>query len=282
MTDLPLWGQLLTFITAFGLGTAHALEPGHGKTLVAAYMTGTRGRIQDAFILGGLVTVFHTLSVFILAMAGVFLADQFIQHNANWLRTLETFSGVIVLVIAGMMFWRRFVQDKTPDECECHFHHVHHDGHAEVSKPAGSIKEVLSLGIASGITPCPAAVVAMITAISVYGFGKLSASLLYLLIFSLGLATVLVGIGVALVLSKGQLSKVLTTRASRLPVLMSQFSTVLMFGIGLYLTLHPWISGPLETMSVKNPSQEALILFQLETPSNTAKQMQQTPKEQPE
>ena len=76
---------LLMLISAFGLGAAHALEPGHGKTIVAAYLVGSRGRPIHAVILGAVVTFTHTFSVVVLAIASTVAAAYFVpdQSSAN-------------------------------------------------------------------------------------------------------------------------------------------------------------------------------------------------------
>jgi ABC-type nickel/cobalt efflux system permease component RcnA len=231
---------LVYLTTAFGLGAAHALEPGHGKTLVAAYLTGTKGRISDAFLLGLLVTIFHTFSVFVLALIGIWIADFFIQYNGGLFKSLDVISGLIILGIGLMLFWRRFIKDESAHECECHLAHVHHEDHIEVKKPASTIREVISLGFASGISPCPSAIVALIASITLGGYGKLPEALFYLIVFSLGLSSVLVIIGIALILSKGALSQFVINKNSRFPVYISQFSTFLIIGLGLYLTIKPF------------------------------------------
>ncbi|MBY0405172.1 MAG: sulfite exporter TauE/SafE family protein [Cyanobacteria bacterium] len=228
----------LILSTAFGLGAAHALEPGHGKTLVAAYLTGTKGKILDAFILGILVTIFHTLSVFVLVLLGIYLANLFVQFNNTIFQSLDVISGLIILGIGLMLFWRRFVVDKSQAECECHIRHVHHEGHVEVKQKASSLKDLVSLGLASGITPCPLTLSILITSVN-SGRYSLPEALACLVLFSLGLASVLVVIGVSLILSEGKISKLLVNKNSQIPILITKVSTVLIILLGIYMTLDP-------------------------------------------
>lgn len=67
--DIGWQWLLLGLVVAFGLGGAHALEPGHGKTIVAAYLVGSRGTMKHAALLGAVVTFTHTISVFLLGLA---------------------------------------------------------------------------------------------------------------------------------------------------------------------------------------------------------------------
>jgi nickel/cobalt exporter len=235
--------SLLFLSTAFGLGAAHALEPGHGKTLVAAYLTGTKGKLSDAFALGILVTFFHTLSVFALGLVGIFLADFFLSSQEGMIQSLEFISGLIILGIGVMLFWRRFVVDASPTECECHLHHTHHDEKKLVKKvqSRSNWKDIFSLGFASGISPCPAAIVALIASVTLGGYGKLPEALFYLIVFSLGLSSVLVAIGAVLIVSSGRVSNFFVSKNSRFPVMVSQFSTFLIMGLGIYLMVRPFV-----------------------------------------
>jgi len=95
--ELTLGVILLSLLLAFVLGMAHALSPGHGKTVVAAYLVGTRGTARHAIFLGLSVTVTHTLGVFALGLLTLF-ASQFIvpEKLYPWLGVL---SGLIVVVM---------------------------------------------------------------------------------------------------------------------------------------------------------------------------------------
>jgi nickel/cobalt exporter len=238
-------------LSAFGLGAAHALEPGHGKTLVAAYLTGTRGKVSDAFILGIMVTIFHTLSVFLLGLGGVLLATTILKQDffqGDLSRYMQAISGLIITSIGVMVLWRRFVRDKSPNECECHVHHVHYPEHSPDLSQAGdkklnasTLKEVLTLGFACGISPCPIAITALMTSITVGGFGHLPQAFTYLVIFSIGLSSVLVLIGIALVLSSGGVSRWVISKNSKLPVVVSFLSTLIIITVGLYLTISPFV-----------------------------------------
>ncbi|HWB96413.1 MAG TPA: hypothetical protein VG672_06915, partial [Bryobacteraceae bacterium] len=76
------WGLMLAGVAvAFGLGAMHALSPGHGKTIVAAYLVGTRGTFQHAIFLGGMVTFTHTISVFALGLTTLFLSQYVLPEK---------------------------------------------------------------------------------------------------------------------------------------------------------------------------------------------------------
>jgi nickel/cobalt exporter len=96
---------LLMLLSAFGLGAAHALEPGHGKTVVAAYLVGSRGRTIDAIVLGGVVTATHTASVFALAIASTVAAAYLVPDQVQ--RWFAVGSGALVVGVGLWMIYSR-------------------------------------------------------------------------------------------------------------------------------------------------------------------------------
>jgi ABC-type nickel/cobalt efflux system permease component RcnA len=88
---------LLSLLVAFGLGAAHALSPGHGKTVVAAYLVGARGTARHAIALGLTVTITHTIGVFALGLVTLVLSQYILPERLYpWLGTL---SGLLVVGI---------------------------------------------------------------------------------------------------------------------------------------------------------------------------------------
>jgi nickel/cobalt transporter (NicO) family protein len=203
---------------AFFLGGAHALTPGHGKTLVAAYLVGSRGTVWDAVYLGSVVTITHTSSVFILGLLTLY-ASQYILMDRIY-PWLSVISGLLVL---GMGLWllrsrwrgAGHSHDHGHDHHHPHNHdHDHPHHHHDHAPPQVSRGQLLSLGISGGLVPCPEAMVVLLMAVSLH---KLALGLILLVSFSLGLAAVLIGIGIAMILSGPLLSRFTgTSRATRL------------------------------------------------------------------
>ena len=98
-------GYLIMLVSAFCLGAVHALEPGHGKTVVAAYLVGSRGRAWDAIILGAVVTLTHTMSVLILVAVAAAATAHFVPEDVQ--RWLGVGSGVLVTVVGAWMIYMR-------------------------------------------------------------------------------------------------------------------------------------------------------------------------------
>ncbi len=181
---------------AFFLGMGHALSPGHGKAMVAAYLIGRSGRIRDAFTLGTIVTITHVASVIVLGIVALMLSRYFLPGELYpW---LGAFSGALVFGVGYMMLARRALHSHGHYD---HSHsHSHSHDHESDSEPV-SWWSMLSLGIAGGMVPCPTALVVLLASVA---FGRIVFGLLLILAFSLGLAAVLIIIGI------------LTVRASKL------------------------------------------------------------------
>ncbi|MGE0229039.1 MAG: nickel/cobalt transporter [Dehalococcoidia bacterium] len=196
---------IMTFMAAAGFGMVHALGPGHGKAVVAAYLVGSRGTPRHAVGLGLTVTATHTASVYALGIVAL-TASQFIVPEQLYL-SLSIVSGVLVTVFGATLLGRRVRQPRHHGE---HVHgpggehshgkdaaHSHGHAHTQSQEGGASWRSVLALGVFGGLLPCPSAVVVMLAAISV---GEVLFGLLLIVAFSAGLAGVLTGLGLAVVI----------------------------------------------------------------------------------
>jgi nickel/cobalt exporter len=205
--DLPT--VLFALAVAFVWGAMHGMTPGHGKTIVGAYLVGSRGTAKHALYLGLTTTVTHTLGVFALGLVTL-LASQFIfpEQVFPWISFL---SGLLVVGIGLNLgisrlreVWRAQQLKKHPLPEGQHEHNgiAHsHDGssmHSHLPPSSGPVtwRTLLALGISGGLLPCPSALVVMLGAIAL---GKIGFGLILVLAFSVGLAAVLTGIGLTLV-----------------------------------------------------------------------------------
>jgi ABC-type nickel/cobalt efflux system permease component RcnA len=251
-----LW-VLLALAAAFG--AAHALTPGHGKTLVAAYLVGEQGTVWHAFLLGLITTLTHTGAVLILAAVLYWLFPRGIQSEAtqqNLLFGLRLGGG---LLIAGLGYWmlrRRLAGRADHFHLGGHGHHHHghshdhghadhfHDehGHAHPLPPSLGWGGLVLLGVGGGIVPCMDAIIMLLLAVAM---NLIWLALPLLVAFSAGLASVLVLLGIAVVRAKGLVaSRWGTTPLFRaLPLL----SAVVVTGLGLWLCLAAgldWLLAP--------------------------------------
>ena len=238
---------LIALAIAFLWGGLHALSPGHGKTIVGAYLVGSRSNAQHALFLGIIITITHTAGIFALGLVTLG-TSQFIltEQLYPWLSVL---SGVLVTVIGLNLFISRLQGTQVShshDHVHSHQHshglHHHHHEHSHLPPHSASMKwsSLLVLGISGGLLPCPSALVVLLSAIAM---GRIGFGLALVSAFSLGLATVLTGIGLILVYAKDRFENLSLQipRIKMLPVASAFCITIIGLGItSQALLAHPW------------------------------------------
>ena len=219
--ELTVGVMLLGLLLAVVLGGFHAMSPGHGKTIVAAYLIGSRGTAKHAAFLGLTVTITHTAGVFALGLITLFAAQYVVPERLYPI--LSFISGAIVVLIGLSLFIRRLgaALGFAPHEHgHAHQHgqatheHEHagassfthsHGGSTHTHIPPGADgtpvtwRNLLALGVSGGLLPCPSALVVLLSAISLHRVGY---GLLLVVAFSFGLASVLTGIGLLFVYAR--------------------------------------------------------------------------------
>ncbi len=194
--ELTLGMMLVALSIAFALGAAHALTPGHGKTLVAAYLVGSRGTIKHAAYLGAMVTFTHTVSVFALGLATMFLFRYVMPQNiTQWLGVV---SGLSIMAIGGWMIRRRWRLARHHHDHDRHHDHHHHHDHSHVPDDL-SWRGLTALAVSGGLAPCESALILLLSAIAL---GRVGLGLVLLIAFSLGLALVLASIGMLVLFAR--------------------------------------------------------------------------------
>ncbi len=226
--DLTLPIILLSLVVAVALGAAHALSPGHGKTVMAAYLVGSRGTMRQAVGLGLTVTVSHTLGV--LALGALSLSASAIIPPEKLYPILSVVSGAIVVVIGAYLLLNRLnvmrrsravASDHGHDHAHVDEHHHHDDhehghehhavrppgwhehdgmGHTHLPEEGMGKRGLFALGLSGGMVPSVSALLIFLGSISV---GRPEFGIVLTIAFGLGMALVLVGIGLALVYARG-------------------------------------------------------------------------------
>lgn len=245
--ELTLPVIVLAFLVALGLGAAHALSPGHGKTIMAAYLVGTRGTAIHALFLGLTVTTSHTLGVLGLGLLSLY-ASQLItpERLYPW---LGLFSGGTLSAIG---IWLLVARLREAQLRRMHIHHAprgnqdkigtarlanmrrligrisgsriiyghshvqdhhHPHAHAQPHQSNGAVdlrltwKSLAALGVVGGLVPSVSALVILLAAISLHRIGF---GVLLILAFSGGMAVVLAGIGLLLVYARRLMERIPT------------------------------------------------------------------------
>jgi nickel/cobalt exporter len=223
------WGVMLAgVVVAFALGAIHALSPGHGKTIVAAYLVGTRGTPRHAVFLGGMVTFTHTVTVFLLGFATLFLSHYALP--ARIYPVLGAVSGMAIVWIGGVLLYQR--AKNIP--------HRHGDGrvhvHSHTPESEAGMASLVALGASGGLVPCPAALVLLLTAVSL---GRTGLGLILLVAFSAGLAVVLTATGLAVLYAKHWLPAGQKAASHALFRYLPVVSAAIIVSIGVAMT---WVS----------------------------------------
>jgi nickel/cobalt transporter (NicO) family protein len=218
-------GIVVILLLSLLVGAAHALTPGHGKTLVAAYLVGQRGTVGHAFILGLVTTITHTGIVLLIALGLLFVDEESRQEVA---RSLGLAMGVALVCLGFWLLLQRLAgqADHFHLPGQGHHHHHHHDERPAVDNKPLRWGGLLVMGMTGGMAPCWDAVAMLVLAI---GTNLLWLALPMLLAFSAGLASVLVLIGILVVHAR----KLVDARWSNsrlvrlLPILSAMFIAVM-------------------------------------------------------
>jgi ABC-type nickel/cobalt efflux system permease component RcnA len=226
--DLSLGVLFVTFLVAAFWGAAHALTPGHGKALVAAYLVGTRATPRHAFMLGGTVTVAHTAGVFALGIVTLGLSQFIVPDRLYpWLTLV---SGLLVVAV-GASVLRQRLRRHGHHHARDHHHHEHdHHHHGDHDHELTS-RGILGVGIAAGLLPCPSALVVLLSAIALHRIGL---GLALIVAFSVGLAATITGIGLLAVLARRAFGRL--SLDGPVVRILPAVSAALILGVGLAIT----------------------------------------------
>lgn len=247
--------------SAILLGILHGLEPGHSKTMMAAFIIAIKGTVKQAVMLGLAATLSHTAIVWLIALGGMYLSRAFTAQSVEpWLQLI---SAIIILSTACWMFWRTWRGEQQWLAGNHHHDHDHdhdHDHHGNIHPEGATSKayqdaherahaadiqrrfdgqtvtngQILLFGLTGGLIPCPAAITVLLICIQLKAF-TLGATMV--LSFSLGLALTLVTVGVGAAISVQQAAKRwsgFSTLARRAPY----FSSILIGLVGVYMGIH--------------------------------------------
>jgi ABC-type nickel/cobalt efflux system permease component RcnA len=213
--DLTIKVIVLALLAAFAFGALHAIEPGHGKTMVAAYFVGVKGTVRQALTLGLIIAATHTIGVLAIGMIAIFGSEWVLPEDIYpWLGLA---SGLMVIALGLRLILQRSghrilhrLSHILP------FHHSHqHDHESAMAGPVPPWKTLIALGLADGLTPSPSALVVLLAAVSLHRVGL---GIALIVSFSVGLAAVLAGISLGLLVFRGAMDGLSSRlRATQVP-----------------------------------------------------------------
>jgi ABC-type nickel/cobalt efflux system permease component RcnA len=261
--DLTPFVLLLSLATAAALGAAHALTPGHGKSLMAAYLVGTRGTPVHAIGLGLSVSASHTLGI--LLLAALIVGAQGVLSPDLVVRSAPLLAAAGIVAIGAWMLvseLRRRHAARTAGHDHVHEHehghadhdhdhdhdHEHDHDHAQRHSHGGvahshlpaagttvSWRSLFVLGLAGGLIPSTSALLILLGAIA---GGRPAFGVVLVVAFGLGMAAVMTAVGLALILARGHIDGLAAdSLVGKLRTWMPLAAACLVLGIGLYLTV---------------------------------------------
>jgi len=225
------WFLLASLAIAFFWGAAHALSPGHGKSVVSAYLVGSRGTARHAVLLGATVTVTHTIGVFALGLVTLSLSQFIVPEQLYpWLNLVSA----LLIVGVGLSVLRSRVRDWRHARAHAsgRHQHGHGHGHAHDHDPALGLRKLVGIGVSGGIIPCPTALVVLLAAISLHRLGY---GLVLIVVFSLGLAATITALGLVAVAARSAVRR-FDVSGGTVQVLPAA-SAAAVLGLGLVMTL---------------------------------------------
>jgi ABC-type nickel/cobalt efflux system permease component RcnA len=233
----PLIG-MLGVVLALALGAGHAALPGHGKTVMAAYLAGRHGRPRDALVVGATVTLTHTGGVLVLGIMLTTAAGLAGEIVLSWLGVA---SGVLVAAV-GIAMLASSLRRRAPSHYHDHDHHGHdhhdhdhdHDHHHHHPHPAGTGRRLglVGMGVAGGLVPSPSALVVLLGAI---GLGHTWFGVLLVAAYGVGMAGTLTLAGLLLIRLRNRFRARPGRTLARVTRLVPAGSAVLVLCVGLGL-----------------------------------------------
>jgi nickel/cobalt exporter len=255
--------------TAILLGALHGLEPGHSKTMMAAFIVAVRGTVRQAILLGLAATLSHTFVVWVVALGGMWL---FGGLNAETTEPyFQAASGAFIVLIAAWMLWRTWREqhgahghDHHHDHDHDHDHHHDHEdegrgleiaaggyvdaherAHAEDIRRRFASRNVTTgqivlFGLTGGLIPCPGAITVLLLCLQLH---RLTLGAVLVLCFSIGLAITMVASGVIAAISVKQVSKRWSGFGEIVRTAPYASGAVILV-VGLYVAVHGWMALP--------------------------------------
>ena len=192
------------------LGALHALEPGHSKSLMAAFIVAIRGTPRQAAVLGVSAAVGHTIVVWLLALLGLYFGSRMnFDRIELWLVLI---SGLLIVALALRLLGavkreashHDHGHEHDRDHGHDHDHHLDDDAHAAAhtrelearfkGRAAVTNAEIAWFGFTGGLLPCPSAIAVLLVCLQLKAF---TLGVAMVAAFSLGLAITLVAVGLA-------------------------------------------------------------------------------------
>ncbi len=224
MTDInPFY-----IFTALLFGMIHAMEPGHGKSLVATFvLSSNTNKTRDAFFIGLIASITHTASVYFIGFIGLKLLELISPIDKEVF--ISFVASIIIFLIGLWLMWDRIIEPLF------HHEHEHQCSVHDVLTKKLKVTSMLMIGLTAGLVPCSGGLSVFMTATAVGGFYNLLNGFFYVLSFSIGLGLALTLVALSMIFGQGFLKTVLQKSIANIERSSGVISAILIYTLGLVL-----------------------------------------------
>lgn len=220
--------NLFYIFTALVFGMVHAMEPGHGKSLVATFvLSRNKNSKRDAVLIGLIASITHTASVYLIGFLGVKILEYISPTNKETFVSLA--ASVLIFLIGLWLMWDRIISPL--------FHHEHEhkcSAHDVLTKNLKATS-ILMIGLTAGLIPCSGGLAVFMTATAVVGVQNFLNGFIYVLSFSLGLGLALTLVTLSMIFGQGFLKSIFQKSISSIEKSSGVISAIVIYTLGLTL-----------------------------------------------
>lgn len=220
--------NLFYIFTALFFGMLHALEPGHGKSLVATFvLSRNTNKVLDAVLIGVIASITHTASVYLLGYLGLQLLAVISPIDKEIF--INFIASIFIFLIGFWLLWDRIIEPLF------HHEHEHHCSVHDVVTKNLKVTNILLIGLTAGLVPCSGGLAVFMTATAVSGFKHLLGGFFYVLSFSIGLGIALTLVALSTIAGKGVLKNLLQKSIVNIEKASGVISAIIIYTLGLIL-----------------------------------------------
>ena len=220
--------NLFYIFTALLFGMLHALEPGHGKSLIATFvLSRTTSKVRDAFVIGLISSLTHTASVYLIGYFGIKILELISPIDKEIF--INFIASIFIFLIGLWLMWDRIIDPL--------FHHEHEHQcsvHKVLTKNVKTTN-LLLIGLTAGLAPCSGGLAVFMTATAVSGFKNLLNGFFYVLSFSIGLGIALTLVALSMIFGQGLLKSLLQKSITNIEKSSGVISAIIIYTLGLVL-----------------------------------------------
>ena len=220
--------NLFYIFTALFLGMVHAMEPGHGKSLIATFVLSTKtSRVIDAILIGLIASVTHTASVYLIGFVGLKMLGYFAPFDKEIF--ISFIASILTFLIGLYLMWDRIIEPLF------HHEHEHHCSAHDILTKNLKVTGALFIGLTAGFVPCSGGLAVFMTATAVGGAQNLLNGFFYVLSFSIGLGLALTLVALSMIFGQGLMKNILEKSISNIERSSGVISAILIYTLGLVL-----------------------------------------------